>query len=301
LMQMNGSDTLKVVRHFMCASDVADNFDWEKRLYVASGPRSRGVRRQRKELIALPMSWLEKFLRLLQNISGSDALKDEASKTAEQIREWAYYCQLAQANNLAHFKLFVNVKNHFARIGKIVSPAVVGTKPGMMEFDDALVKRYTAELKAQSSGMSAKPGAKAATEESQSSSEGSVDFSLQMRRFQPLGLVKLHESESFDVHASVPNRVPVSKKTVVSSSSSSSSDSDKADDRAYQFRTSPSPAPIRTSSTSKAAGGTTSRTLAHVLSPNLSFSVMRSGSSTQIAARRRDLLYDGSGSDNSED
>ena len=119
-MQSNEADTLKVIRHFFTASDTANNFDWEKRTYVPSGPRARGVKRESKELVALPLAWFERIKRLINNIIAGDVMKDEASRTLEQIQEWLYYCQLAEANNIARFRLFVNVKNHFAQAGKNV-------------------------------------------------------------------------------------------------------------------------------------------------------------------------------------
>lgn len=119
-MQTSEADTLKVIRHFMTASDTANNFDWEKRMYVPSGARSRGVKRESKELVALPLVWFERIRRLINNIIAGDVMKDEASRTLEQIQEWLYYCQLAEANNIARFRMFVNVKNHFARAGKNV-------------------------------------------------------------------------------------------------------------------------------------------------------------------------------------
>jgi hypothetical protein len=305
VMQRCEGDLLKVIRHFFTASDDVNNFDWDKRTYVPSGPRLRGVKRQHKELIALPIFWYEKFRHMLQNVSGSDSLKDEASRTAEQIREWAYYCQLAEQNNLSRFRTFVNVKNHFARAGKIVSPPVGAAGPGMVEFDDDLVTRYTAEMTMRSSESAGKPAASAVSDDSESSgSEGSVDFSLQMRRFQPMSLVDMRAPENASTLVSVPNRVAVSKKSTVAISDSGS-DSDGADGRGYHIQGGaaalrPFPQARVTAASKAESSAPARRALAQALAPNLLFSAMRSGSATQIAARRNDLLHYGSGSDESD-
>jgi hypothetical protein len=299
-MQTNESDMLKVIRHFFTASDAANNFDWERRAYVPPGARRRGDKRQNKELVALPLFWLEKFLRLLQNISGSDLFKEEASKTAEHIREWAYYCQLAEENNLARFRAFVDVKNHFARAGKVVTAPVSGAQIEALKFDDDLLKRYTAEKAIQSSDGAVK---RASDDSESSGSDGSVDFSLQTRRFQPMATAEMRLSQLADVRVSAPNGAAASNKAaaVITGISDSDNDSDVADGithiiEAHNAAAPPFP-PSRspTSSAARNSGGVRS-VLAQALAPNLTFSAMKRGSATQAAARRRDLLRRGSSS-----
>ncbi len=288
-MQSNDADSLKVIRHFMTPSDSANNVDHMGRTFVPSGKRSRGVKRQRKELVALSLIYFEKFRRVLLNIALNDALKEDALNACEQVREWAYYCDLADKNDLSRFRTFVNVKNYFAAVGKVVL-APCGTLPaGSITFDDGLANQYTAAMTRRGSD-NAREEADDDRPES-SGSDDSVDFSLQMRRFMPMSIQEMHRPENFVVEA----RPAPSRNTVATISDSDSSSDGEGHPPGYPAAGARAAAPTVSPTTPSAR--IVHREFSRTLSPSLSFSPMKTGSVTQRVARAKDKALYSSGSD----
>lgn len=299
-MQSNEADSLKIIQHFMTASEEANTFDHHGRTYVPSGPRPRGVRRKRKELIALPMVSFEKFRRLLQNIALNDALKNDALATCERVREWVYYCDLAEKNDLSRFRMYVNVKNHFAKEGKIIFPPCGALPADSITFDDELARQYTEAM----TRRAAQRSAPADDASDASSSDNSVDFSLQLRRFLPL----CAEDERAARAPAAKPRAELSNNAVVvisdSDSVGSSGDEEYKHNTAeeYKYNTAAgSPATRGSQGTVAALAMRKSRDVlqdvARASGQFLAFSPMKTGGVTQRVARARDKLLYSSDSD----
>ncbi len=295
-MQTNDADCLKVIRHFLTASDAANNVDHMGRTFVPSGKRFRGVKRQRKELVALSLVYFEKFRRALLNIAADDALKEDALNTCEQVREWAYYCDLADKNDLSRFRTFVNVKNYFATVGRVVLAPCGSLPAGSIAFDDELTKQYTAAMTRRGSDNARELEDDDRPESS--SSDDSVDFSLQLRRFVPLSTQEMHRAENF---------VPAARPAPLRKTAAAISDSDSASDNLSGGEGYPTSTGAAGAAAARAAAPAVSpttrsarivrREFSRTLSPSLSFSPMKAGSATQRAARAKDKALHSSDSD----
>jgi hypothetical protein len=183
-------------------------------------------------------------------------------------------------------------------------PPIFALEPDAVAFDDELVNRYTSEMTVRLSDRAVKPSDVEADADSDTSgSDGSVDFSLRMRRFQPMALVDMRAEDS-DIHHSAPNvrrEVATSMKASVAISDSDS-DNEGPDVIADQIKTSAVSAPLfpqgRVTAAAKVASAPiVRRGLALNLAPNLAFSPMRTGSATQKAARSRDIASSDDASD----
>jgi hypothetical protein len=289
-MQSNEADSLKIIQHFMTASETFNNLDHHGRTYVPSGPRPRGVRRKRKELIALPMVSFEKFRRLLQNIALNEVLKDEALATCERVREWVYYCDLAEKNDLSRFRMYVNVKNHFAKEGKIIFPPVGALPADGIAFNDELARQYTEAM----TRRGAQRSAPVDDASDGSSSDNSVDFSLQLRRFLPL----CAEEERM---ARAPAAKPRASNTVavISDSDSVGSSGDDQNTAAVSAATRGSQASVAAASTMRKSRDAF-QDVPRASGQFLAFSPMKAGGVTQRVARARDKLLYSSDSDDAK-
>lgn len=185
-------------------------------------------------------------------------------------------------------------------------PPTCALEPDAVAFDDELVKRYTAEMTVRLSDAAVKPADVDADEDSDTSgSDGSVDFSLQMRRFQPRALVDMRAGDS-DIHHSAPSvrreDATSMKASLAISDSGSGSDYEGPDFIADQIKTSAVAAPLfpqgRVTAAAKLASTPIARRdVALNLAPNLAFSPMKRGSATQKAAHARDRASSDDASD----
>jgi DNA-binding transcriptional regulator/RsmH inhibitor MraZ len=306
MMQSTAADTVKIIRHFLTASTTATNLDWEGRIFTPSGPQSRLVRKQQKELVALPPSQFQRFERLLQNIHSSDSLKDDALKedalkTLEQVREWSFYCHLAASNSLPTFQTYCDVKSYFANFGKIVFPPIGSLAEDKIKFDEALTAEYTADKKKRQSkgnklvGPRAEHGIRASDSDG---SDSSVDFSLEWRRFKPLSFAEMRRMTHAETnHSAVtPNsNSNLSKKPAVEAENSASSDEDSEELKVKLRSAAAAPVVSRGATASQGV-----RRAAH--GPRelvLAFSSMKTGSAVQQSARFRDKMLGGSSSEES--
>jgi hypothetical protein len=293
-MQSNDTDTLNIIKHFMTASASVSNVDWAGRPYIPSELQFKSIKKQRKELVALPPASFAKLLRILQNISPDEALQKEARETCERAREWSYYCDLAASNELPRFRTFVDVKNHFAKAGIFVFPPVGLITQDKVQFDDALIKRYKLETSLRGGDVKIERKAlqtSAAADGTSSDSDNSVDFELKSRRFNPLS----YEDTMLSPRPSVPLAPAISRpQTVVfSDEDSAASDDDAGGASAANF-------PAKTAAASWHRAPATYRSLSRQPELSLAFSPMKVGSATQMNARSRDKLRGGSGSEESD-
>jgi hypothetical protein len=238
----------------------------------------------------------EKFRRLLQNIALNDALKNDALATCERVREWVYYCDLAEKNDLSRFRMYVNVKNHFAKEGKIIFPPCGALPPDSITFDDELARQYTEAMTRRAAQRSA-PSDDASDS---SSSDNSVDFSLQLRRFLPL----CAEDERAARAPAAKPRAELSNTTVVVQSDSDSVGS--SGDEEYKYNTAAGSPATRGSQGRVAAASAMRKSrdvfqdVARASGQFLAFSPMKTGGVTQRVARARDKLLYSSDSDDAK-
>jgi hypothetical protein len=299
-MQSNDTDALNIIRHFMTASASVSNVDWMARQYIPSELQFKSIKKQRKELVALPSASFAKLQRVLQNISLNEALQKEALETCERAREWSFYCDLAGRNELPRFRTFVDVKNHFAKAGIIVFPPVGVVPEDKIQFDEALIKRYKLETSLRGSdAVKIERKVKStsiAADGTSSDSDNSVDFALQMHRFNPLSFE--------DMTLAPPPSVPLASSfsrppdVVFSGSDSAASDDDGSGSRhiaAYAAHSRVTSAPASSHHVPMAH-----RSLSRASQLSLAFSPMKAGSATQLTARSRDKLCRGSGSEESD-
>ena len=296
-MQPTDGDTLRIFQHFFTASEAFNNVDWDGRTYVPSGPLHRGVRKQHKVLVALPLNLFEKIRDVLLNLEDQSIVNDTL-KTCEQVREWAYYCDLAKKQEHSRFRTYVQVKNHFAKTGIHVYPPVGMLPADEIQFNDDMVLDYKAEMSkhlVNKRGATTFDASEDPTHEATdaSDSDDSVDLSLQLRRFQPLSFVEMRMDENWNR----PSEKVFIKKMAHISDSDVSNDSEEE-----QIKTNNVAVPLFPLGTITAvAKGPNhihrSRALAQTLAPQLAFSPMKAGGATQRAARSMDRLLRSSDSD----